>query len=118
MKVDIWNKPRTWIVVGVAAVGLFMLYQLWVWEVERVEVPPGHFLVKIHLWGKDLPEGAIIAPDDTYKGVQRDVLQEGRHFLNPIVYSYRTEKLLEVPVGQCAVLTRKAGTEISADRLL
>lgn len=112
---DFLSKPRTWVVLGVSAVGLFLLYQLWVWEVERVEVPPNHFLVKISLWGKDLPEGEIVAPDETYKGIQRKVLTEGRHFLNPIFYSYEKHKVVEVPKGSCAVLTRTAGTEIPAE---
>src|SRR6516165_9368795 len=116
MTVNFWSKPRTWIVIGVSAVGLFLLYQLWVWEVERIEVPPGEFLVKINLWGKDLPENAIVAPDDSYKGIQEGVLPEGRHFLNPIFYSYERKKLLEVPAGKCAILTRLAGDEIAADK--
>jgi hypothetical protein len=116
LTVNVWNKPRTWIVIGVSAVGLFLLYQLWVWEVERIEVPPGEFLVKINLWGKDLPENAIVAPDDSYKGIQEGVLPEGRHFLNPIFYSYERKKLLEVPAGKCAILTRLAGDEIAADK--
>jgi regulator of protease activity HflC (stomatin/prohibitin superfamily) len=113
--VDALTKPRTWVVLGATALGLFLLYQLWVWEVERVEVPADHFLVKINLWGKDLPEGEIVAPNDSYKGIQRKVLTEGRHFLNPILYTYEKHKALNVPKGQCAVLTRKAGTEIPAE---
>jgi hypothetical protein len=116
--VDIWSKPRTWVVLGVSAVGVFLLYQLWVWEVERVEVPANHFLVKINLWGKDLPEGEIVAPDSSWKGVQREVLTEGRHFLNPLLYSYEKHEAVKVPNGQCAVLTRKAGKPISPERLL
>jgi regulator of protease activity HflC (stomatin/prohibitin superfamily) len=110
-------RLRTWIIAGVVAAGLFLLYQLWVWEVERVEVRPNTFLVKVHLWGKNLPEGEILAPDSSYKGVQRDLLSEGRHFLNPILYSFERVKMTEVPAGKCAVLTRKAGPEIPADRL-
>lgn len=111
------SKPRTWIVAGVLAAGLFLVYQLWVWEVERVEVKNGEFLVKINLWGKDLPEGDIIAPDSSYKGVQRELLPEGRHFLNPLLYTYEAHKTLTVKPGQCAVVTRKAGKEISPERL-
>lgn len=103
------NKPRSWVVLGVIVLGLLLLHQLWVWEIERVEVPPNHFLVKINLWGKNLPDGEIVAPDNAYKGVQRRVLTEGRHFLNPILYTYETHKVVEVPEGKCAVLTRKAG---------
>lgn len=112
---DALTKPRTWVVLGATALGLFLLYQLWVWEVERVEVPADHFLVKINLWGRDLPEGDIVAPDDSYKGIQRKVLTEGRHFINPVLYTYEKHKALNVPKGQCAVLTRKAGTEIPAE---
>jgi regulator of protease activity HflC (stomatin/prohibitin superfamily) len=113
---DFWSKPRTWVVIGVAALGLFVFYQMWVWYAERVEVRPGKFLVKINLWGKDLPEGEIVAPDSSYKGIQKDVLPEGRHFLNPLFYSYERVNILEIPVGQCAVLTHKAGKEIAPER--
>jgi regulator of protease activity HflC (stomatin/prohibitin superfamily) len=114
--VKFWQKPRTWIIVGASVVGVFLLYQLWVWEVERTEVPPGKFLVKINMWGNDLPEGEIVAPDDSYKGIQKDVLPEGRHFLNPLLYRYQTHDMLEVPIGKCAILTHKAGDEIAKDR--
>ena len=110
--------PRFWIAITASVAGLFILYQFWIWEIERVEVPPDHFLVKINLWGKDLPTGEIVAPDNSYKGVQRKVLTEGRHFLNPLFYSYEKHKVLEVPRGKCAVLTRKAGTEISSEEKL
>jgi regulator of protease activity HflC (stomatin/prohibitin superfamily) len=115
--VEFLNKPRTWVAAGAVALGLFLLYQLWVWEIERVEVPPDTFLVKISLWGKDLPDGEIVAPDATYKGVQREVVKEGRDFLNPLLYTYEKHPVLKVPEGQCAVLTRKAGKPISSDRL-
>jgi hypothetical protein len=115
--VEFLNRPRTWVIAGVAVAGLFLLYQLWVWEVERVEVPPDKFLVRINLWGTDLPDGEILAPDDSYKGVQKEMLTPGRHFLNPLFYRYEKHPITEVPPGKCLVLTRKAGKEIPPDRL-
>jgi len=114
--VDWLSKPRAWVVIAVCGVGLFLLYQLWIWEVERVEVKADTFLVKINLWGKDLPEGEIVAPDSSYKGIQRELLSEGRHFLNPILYTYESHAIVNVPSGQCAVLTRKSGVEIDDER--
>lgn len=111
-----WKQPRTWVVLLTVGLGVFLLYQFWVWEVERVEVEPDTFLVRIDLWGKDLPKGEIVAPDDDYKGIQKKVLPEGRHFLNPLVYRYESYPILDVPAGQCAVLTCKAGEEMPAER--
>jgi hypothetical protein len=98
-------------------VGLVVLQQVWHWEVERIEVPPGKFLVRVHRWGKNLPEDEIVARDASYKGVMLDVLGEGRHFLNPIFWSYEIHSIKEVPAGRCLVLTRKFGTKIPDDRM-
>lgn len=115
---SLYTKPRFWAVA--AAVGLavgVLLYQVWVWEVERVEVGPEKFLVRVHKWGKDLPPDEIIAPDDSYKGIQHDVLPEGRHFLNPVVWRREIHPAIKVQPGKCLVLTRKFGTPIPKERL-
>ena len=111
-----WTRYRAASIAALVIVGGVMVSQLWYWMVERVEVPSGSFLVVINLWGKDLDEGQIIAPDSSYKGVQRKTLAEGRHFLNPLWYRYETHKVLVVPEGKAAVLTRKTGKEIPPER--
>src|SRR5262245_13866879 len=100
--------------VGAAAV---VLWQFWQWEVERVEVEKGEYLVRVHRWGKNLPEGEIVAPDDAYKGVMLEVSGEGRHFLNPIIWGYEKLPLVNVPAGKCLVLTRKFGKDIPKEDL-
>src|SRR5260370_39894240 len=72
----------------------------WFWFVERTEVPPGEYVVLISLWGKDLPEGEIIAPDRSYKGIQENVLPEGRHFINPLFWSVERYQMVKVPAGK------------------
>jgi hypothetical protein len=42
-----------------------------------------HIAVLTHKTGKDLPNDAELAPDETFKGLQAKVLGEGRHFRNP-----------------------------------
>jgi hypothetical protein len=115
--VESLSRPRTWLAIAGVLLAAVLAYEFWVWVVERVEVPPNKFLVRIHLWGQDLPVGDILAPNDSYKGIQQEVLAEGRHFLNPLFWSYEVHPVLEVPVGKCAVLTRTFGKEISSDRL-
>jgi SPFH domain / Band 7 family len=125
--VDALSKPRTYAVVIGAIAVLAVLYfvggSLFDWTFSRVEVPPGHYLVRIHRWGKDLSpgtsysDGEILAPDDSYKGVMADVLPEGRHFLNPFIWSYEVQPMIDVPAGKVLVLTRMFGTPIPPDRL-
>lgn len=113
-----YQTPRFWVVLGVAAVGLVIAQQFWRWEVERIEVPPGKFLVLVHRYGRDLPEGDILAPDDSYKGIMLDVRPEGRHFLNPLFWGHEVHDLIDVPKDQCLVLTRLYGAEIPQERLV
>ncbi len=112
-----FNKPRSWIVLGAVVAVVILVYQFWHWEVERVEVEPQKYLVRVHRWGKDLPEDQIVAPDDSYKGVMLEVSQEGRHFLNPIFWGYEIHDIVNVPPGKCLVITRKFGKKIPLERL-
>src|SRR5947209_7121810 len=114
--VDFYNKARFWVVAGVALAGLVILQQLWHWEVERVEVGAQKYLVRIHRWGKNLPEDEIVAVDDSFKGVMLEVSQEGRHFLNPLIWDYKVCDIVQVPPGKCLVLTRKFGKKIPVER--
>jgi hypothetical protein len=114
---EFWNKPRTWLGIGVVVAALLLLQQFWHWEVERQEVPPNHFLVRVHLWGKNLEPDEIIALDEDHKGVLLDVLPEGRHFLNPLAWSCEIHKATIVPPGKCLVQTRKYGKKVPPERL-
>ena len=99
---DFYSKPRFWIVAGVLVAALFVFQQFWHWEVERIEVGPNQYLVRIHRWGKDLPEDTIVAPDASYQGVMLEVGQEGRHFLNPLFWGYDIKKMVEEPFAKAA----------------
>src|SRR5437762_14239722 len=111
-----FTKPRFWVMAVVAVAGLWLLDQFWQWEVERVEVGPGEYLVRIHRWGKDLAEDEIVAPDDSYKGVMLDVLPEGRYFRNPIFCKTVVPQLVDVAPGKCLVLTGEVGAALTRQR--
>jgi SPFH domain / Band 7 family len=115
--VEFFKKPRFWIMLAAAGAAAVVFYMFWQWEVERIEVEPQKYLVRVHRWGKNLPEGEIVAPDDTYKGVMLEVSGEGRHFLNPIIWGYELHDLVNVPPGKCLVQTRKYGNDIPKERL-
>jgi regulator of protease activity HflC (stomatin/prohibitin superfamily) len=104
--------------VGIAVlVALPCVWLFWHWVIERVEVGPGETLIVINKWGKALPPGEIIAPDESYQGILLEPRREGRYFINPIFQTFERAKLVDVPNGKCLVLTRLYGTPIPADRL-
>lgn len=100
-----------------AVVGLFFARLAWKWEVERIEVPPGRFLVVIHRWGRDLPEDEIVAPDPSFKGVLEEVRGPGRHFLNPFLWGHEIHEMVNIPAGKCGILTRRFGKPIPPERI-
>src|SRR4051794_15771699 len=46
----------------------------------RIDVPPEHVAVLIKRTGEDLPNQQVLAASPAQKGVQLDVLTEGRYF--------------------------------------
>lgn len=112
-----FKRARFWTTLIALIVGLGIVQQIWHWEVERIEVPPGEYLVIIHRWGTPLEENQIIAKSASEQGVMLDVLPEGRHFLNPIFWAYERHKLVHVPPGECLVLTRMYGKPIDPKRI-
>ncbi len=104
------------VLVPVAVVGT-VAYFVFLWTIARVEVAPDTFLVVTHRWGKPLPDGELVAPDPSYQGIQRKLLTEGRHFLNPLFYTYEVHPIVKVPEKFCGVLIRKSGKEIPSQRI-
>ncbi len=112
-----FQNVRFWAILGGLLVALLLGQQVWHWEVERIEVPPGKFVVQVHRWGTDLAEDEILAPNDSYKGVLLEVLPEGRHFLNPLFWGHEVQDMVQVPPGKCLVRMRKYGKPIPKERL-
>ncbi len=90
---------------------------LFLWYGCRIEVASGELVILIQKTGKNLPKGAILAPDDSYKGIQKDVLSEGRYFKNPFFWDWKFAKITTIPSGQVGVQTRLYGKGMSAEEL-
>jgi regulator of protease activity HflC (stomatin/prohibitin superfamily) len=91
---------------------------LWWWYGWRIEPENGKFAVLMKKTGKNLPADQIIAPSLDYKGVQLDVLPEGRFFYNPYVWDWKIEKTIDIPAGKFGVLVRKFGKNLSGGEII
>ncbi len=106
---------------GAAAVlllAVLLLLPAWIWFGWRIEPDAGEIAVLIRKTGKPLPSGQIIATQPGYKGIQLDVLPEGRYFRNPYTWSWRIEKITDIPAGRLGVVTRLYGENLPPGEIL
>jgi uncharacterized membrane protein YqiK len=77
-------------------VGALLLGAVWFWFWWRIEPGNGELAVLVKKTGKNLPTERIIADSPEYKGVQLDVLPEGRFFRNPYTWDWTIIKATDI----------------------
>jgi len=92
-------------VVVVLAVGYFVFR----WVFCRIEVPGGKVAVLVAKTGEDLDPGEVLGVEPGHKGIQLATLKPGRHFRNPLFWTWEIRNIYEVPAGSVGVLVRKYG---------
>lgn len=101
-----------WVVV------LLVAFPLWVWVGWRIEPGPGEIAILMRKTGKDLPAEMILAPGPGYKGIQADVLPEGRFFRDPYNWHWKYAKAMDIPAGKFGVLVRKCGKPLARGEII
>jgi regulator of protease activity HflC (stomatin/prohibitin superfamily) len=103
---------------GVLSVVVLPALAIFIWFFCRIEPGSGQIAILIHKTGKDLPPGQLIAESADQKGIQLDVLAEGRYFRNPYSWDWEIGRITDVPAGKLAVLTRLHGAELPPNQII
>ncbi len=104
-----FNRFKWVVLAGVP----LLLMMLWLsYEMSRIQVPAAFVAVLVHKTGLDLENSDEIAPSPEHKGVQLDVLREGRYFYNPYHWEWEIVPQFEVPPGKIGVMTRLYGDDL------
>lgn len=111
-----WFSPMVWVVALILVAAL--LLPGWIWFFCRIEPGPDQLAVLIRKVGEDLPSGQILAETPTQKGIQMEVLPEGRYFRNPYVWGWRIGPITDVPPGKVGVLVRLYGRDLESGRII
>ena len=108
-------KYATFILIPVFVLCFFAGF--FAWTFCRIQVPAGFMAIVTAKTGKPLPAGEILAGPDE-KGVRRDPLPEGRHFLDPVTHAWRIVPVISIPVGKVGMVTSKVGKELPPGDIL
>ena len=81
------------------------------WGFCRIDVPTGSIAVLTRKTGKEVTNDDELAPGPEYKGLQKDVLSEGRHFRNPWSWDWEVVPQIEIPQGKVGVRVRLFGDD-------
>ena len=98
---------------GVAVAVSWMIYSSF-----RIDVSSGEIAVLTHKVGTDLSNGQEVAPDESYKGIQKKVLTEGRYFYNPYSWSWEVVKQIEIMSGEMGVMVSLTGDDLGYGEFL
>lgn len=117
------NLTQLWPALQRAVLGVFILiigltvFLYFTWKTFFPYVEPGKMLVIISKSGDALPPGQILAQKGQ-KGIQEEVLGEGRHFVLPVSNETEIHPLMEIPPGKIGVVTAKVGADLPAGQIL
>ena len=98
--------------------GLLLFVPFFIWFFCRIEPDSGAIAILIHKTGTDLPSGQILADNDSQKGIQLEVLAEGRYFKNPYSWDWRMSQITDIPAGKLGVLTRLYGRDLEPNQII
>lgn len=105
-------------VTGLFLGGLFLVVGGYVvYSQFRIDVPAKHFAVLTRKTGDDLTNDQEISPDATlkeavHKGLQREVLPEGRYFYNCYNWDWEIYPMVEIPADSMGVRIRMYGEDL------
>lgn len=89
-----------------------------IWFFCRIEPESGQIAVLIHKTGRDLESGQILATNASFKGIQLDILPEGRYFRNPYLWSWEYHPCIDIPAGKLGVQIRLFGRDLPAGEII
>ncbi|MEW4531098.1 MAG: SPFH domain-containing protein [Maioricimonas sp. JB045] len=105
--------------VGLFFLCLFVIFGSWMtYSMFRIDVGTGEMAILIHKVGKDLDNDDEMAPTEEYKGVQREVLTEGRHFRNPFFWDWEVIPQTVIPEGKLGVKVSLVGDDLGYGEFL
>ena len=112
------DRSRKVLMLGAAGVLFFLIVCLMTYKSFEIDVPERKIAVLTLKIGKDLENDDEVAPSEEYKGLQLNVLNEGRYYYNPYKWDWSIQRMVEIPQGYMGVRTRLYGDDLEYGHFL
>ena len=99
-------------VILAAGTFMLMLFGYFTYSMFRIDVPAKHIAVLMKRTGDDIDNEDEIAPDNKHKGVQKEILTEGRYFYNAYSWDWDIYPMVEIPEGKMGIRVRLSGESL------
>ncbi|HMP74693.1 MAG TPA: SPFH domain-containing protein [Kiritimatiellia bacterium] len=103
---------------GIFIFGAMLFAIVFWWFFCRIEPGPDQIAILIRKTGTDLLPTQILATEEGQKGIQLEVLPEGRYFKNPYTWGWRFHRITDIPAGKLGVQTRLYGNDLPAGAIM
>ena len=103
-------------IVGILFI-LILSYGIYLWFFCRFYVPAGFMAVVTAKSGSDPKPGEILV-ERGQKGIWKEVLAEGRHFLDPVLHDVQIVRAIQIPIGKIGIVTSKIGKPLPVGEII
>jgi hypothetical protein len=111
-----WTGPALAILASIVVLSIAAAWL--VYTQFRIDVPAKHIAIITQKTGLDMENHQEIAPSSDHKGIQREILTEGRYFYNPYSYDWKVEPMIEVATDQLGVRVRLEGDDLEYGEII
>ncbi len=101
------------VVIGVAVLAVFV----YVWGFCRFYVPPEYMAIVTAKNGKTPAAGTLLV-EKGERGIWKEVLPEGRYFLDPVMHEIKIVPAINIPIGKVGVVTSKVGKPLAPGEII
>ena len=89
----------------------------YLWFFCRFYVPAGHMAIVTAKSGADAKPGQLLV-ERGQKGIWKEVLAEGRHFLDPVLHDVQIVPAIRIPIGKVGIVTSKVGIPLQPGEII
>ena len=95
----------------------FAVYGIYLWFFCRFYVAPGCMAIVTAKSGDDPKAGELLV-ERGERGIWKEVLPEGRYFLDPVMYDVDIVPAVTIPIGKVGIVTSKIGKPLPSGEII